>query len=157
LGERFRHDLTLAGIPYKDELGRVAAFHSPRKTFGTNLARAGVPRRTAMELMRHGDSRLTGFLYTDTNLLGTPEAIADPPLLLNQPSQIASQILGAEGHLLSSPVTTDDAAEADETPETIGQSRVLARGDAGRRKGANGARCRVRTCDPFGVNEVLYH
>jgi hypothetical protein len=24
-------------------------------------------------------------------------------------------------------------------------------------RGENGARCRVRTCDPIGVNDVLYH
>ena len=35
--ERFRRDLKKAGIAYKDQQGRVADFHSLRKTFGTNL------------------------------------------------------------------------------------------------------------------------
>ncbi len=68
--ERFKRDLKKAGIPYQDALGRYADFHSLRKTLGTNLAKAGVPRRTAMSVMRHSDGKLTDKIYTDENLAG---------------------------------------------------------------------------------------
>ncbi len=93
--ERLRRDLNKAGIAYRDALGRVADFHSLRKTFGTNLARGGVPSRVAMTLMRHSDRRLTDKIYTDENLLGTWSAIDALPTYGEQPSQGASQNLGA--------------------------------------------------------------
>jgi hypothetical protein len=39
-----------------------------------NLARAGVPRRVAMSVMRHSDGKLTDKIYTDENLLGVETA-----------------------------------------------------------------------------------
>jgi integrase len=53
--ETFRADLDKASIPYRDEQGRVADFHSLRVTLCTNLHNAGVPERTAMEMMRHSE------------------------------------------------------------------------------------------------------
>src|SRR5208283_1638064 len=70
--ERFKRDLKKAGISYRDGTEHFADFHSLRKTFGTNLANAGVPSRVAMALMRHSDRRLTDKIYTDENLLSTP-------------------------------------------------------------------------------------
>jgi hypothetical protein len=127
------------------------AFNSSYRT------RTGVPRRTATGLMHHGDRRLTDVTYTDASPLGTAEAIAGLPTLLDPPSKIESQISGAAGQSASSPVTTGKGVKVNKTTDTIGQSHVLAQGDTKRRKGANGARCRVRTCDFFGVNEALYH
>ncbi len=63
--ERFKRDLKKAKIAYTDGRGHFADFHSLRKTFGTNLAKAGVPSRVAMALMRHSDRRLTDKIYTD--------------------------------------------------------------------------------------------
>ncbi len=71
----FRRDLTRAKIPYYDGEGRQADFHSLRYTFCTLLARANVPIRTAMELMRHKDPRLTLQIYTDAGQLDTDEAV----------------------------------------------------------------------------------
>ncbi len=90
--ERFRRDLEKAGIAYVDAQGRYADFHSLRKTFGTNMARAGVPSRVAMALMRHSDRRLTDQIYTDENLLGTWSAFDKLPDFTASPSQGASQI-----------------------------------------------------------------
>ena len=53
--ERFCRDVKKAGVSYKDGSGQFADFHSLRKTFCTNLAKAGVPSRIAMTLMRHSD------------------------------------------------------------------------------------------------------
>ena len=67
--DRFRGDLRAAGIPYVDGKGKVADFHSLRKTLGTELGKAGVPIRVAMELMRHSDVKLTTKIYTDSGML----------------------------------------------------------------------------------------
>ena len=87
--ERFRRDLINAGITPQDSLGRNAVFHSLRHTLATNLARAGVPIREAMALMRHTDRRLTEKVYTDKNLLGTWEAIDAQPSYGVGASQLA--------------------------------------------------------------------
>ena len=55
----FKAHLKAAGISKADSQGRVVDFPSLRHTFCTNLHRAGVPQRGAMELMRHNDLRLT--------------------------------------------------------------------------------------------------
>ena len=76
-------DLAACGIPVTDALGRRVDFHALRYTFATILARKGVPRRVAMELMRHSDSRLTDKVYVDTtsfSLFGVVTKL-DPPSL----------------------------------------------------------------------------
>ncbi len=42
-----RADLEVVGIPFRDDGGRVADFHSLRHTFITNLASGGVHPKTA--------------------------------------------------------------------------------------------------------------
>jgi integrase len=48
--------------------GRVVDFHALRKTFVTNLARAGVTPNAAQTLARHGDINLTMNTYTSLEL-----------------------------------------------------------------------------------------
>ena len=48
-------------------------FYSTR--VGTYLQRNGVNSRTAMELMRHSDRKLTDKIYTDSNLLPLGEVV----------------------------------------------------------------------------------
>ena len=67
--ETLRDDLKACGIAVCDDLGRIVDFHALRHTFGSMLARAGIPPRVAMELMRHSDMRLTQTTYTDATLL----------------------------------------------------------------------------------------
>lgn len=92
--ERFRRDLKLAGIEYKTADG-YADFHALRVTFCTVLARAGVPRRIAMSLMRHSDSRLTDKLYTDEKGLDIRAAVEVLPSYGVGLSQGVSQNLDA--------------------------------------------------------------
>ncbi len=90
-------DLARAGIPYKDADGRQADFHSLRMTFGTMLAKNGVAPRTAMELIRHTNLRLTMNVYTDPSILDTAGAVEDLPDL-TQPSEAAAALLtGTDG------------------------------------------------------------
>ena len=91
-----RLDLEKAGIPYKDEMGRYADFNSLRYAWGTYLQRNGVNSRTAMDLMRHSDRKLTDITHTDSNLLQTGEVIRnlpnDGPL-----TEILTEISGKSG------------------------------------------------------------
>ncbi len=77
----WKNDLRKAGIPFEDAEGRRADFHALRMTLCTRLARAGVPVRTAMQLMRHSDIRLTTKVYTDPTLLDAAGAIDSLPAL----------------------------------------------------------------------------
>ena len=123
--ERFYRDLKKAGIPVRDTLGQKAVFHSLRHTFGTNLARAGAPSRVAMSLMRHSDRRLTDKVYTDESLLGTWSAIDLLPNYSDRASQIASQILVANGQGESLGVTTSGQGKVDKSTANIGESHVV--------------------------------
>ena len=67
--ETMRGDLNACGIAACDDLGRIVDFRALRHTFGSMLARAGIPPRVTMELMRHSDMRLTQNTYTDATLL----------------------------------------------------------------------------------------
>ena len=62
--DMIRFDLKRAGVPYRDERGRVADFHSLRMTFITNLTLAGVSPQAAQRLARHSDINLTMNTYT---------------------------------------------------------------------------------------------
>ncbi len=122
--ERFRRDLKKAGITYRDNSGHFADFHSLRKTFCTNLAKAGVPSRIAMTLMRHSDRRLTDKIYTDENLLGTWSAFDALPNYTA--SQGASQKLVAVSQIGSLGVTTGGGAKAERAITSIGESHIVA-------------------------------
>jgi integrase len=74
-------DMRLAGIPKRDDRGRTIDVHALRHTFGTLLARGGVPLRTAQQLMRHSDPKLTANVYTDARLLDVHGALDVLPTL----------------------------------------------------------------------------
>lgn len=59
-----RHDLKLAGIPYRDENGLIYDFHSIRGQLATDMARAGVSPQKTQKAMRHSDINLTMRYYT---------------------------------------------------------------------------------------------
>jgi integrase len=75
--ERLRKDLEAAGIPYRDERGRVFDFHALRVTFGTWMAVSGATPRETMEAMRHNDMRLTTQTYTDAGHLALREVVRE--------------------------------------------------------------------------------
>ena len=59
-----RHDLELAGIPYRDKEGLVFDFHAIRGQLATDMARAGIPPQQTQKAMRHSDINLTMRYYT---------------------------------------------------------------------------------------------
>jgi hypothetical protein len=143
--ERFKRDLKNAGIPYQDALGRYADFHALRTTLCTNLAKAGVPRRTAMAVMRHSDGKLTDKTYMDENLLGTETAIDVLPAFTETLSQGASQRFGTTGQNVSLPVTTSCGPEVAQTLVNQGVCHSLALPVTMGQKAGNGGSGGART------------
>ena len=83
--EMLREDLEAAGVPYEDESGRKADFHSLRHTFITNLANAKVHPKTAQRLARHSTITLTLDRYTHSLWQDEVAALeALPDLILNE-------------------------------------------------------------------------
>ena len=105
--ETLRADLKACGIAYRDDLGRVVDFHALRYTFATMLARAGIPPRVAMELMRHSDMRLTQSTYTDATLLPLFNEVAKLPSLACSLGR--SQNSAKTGQNEGKPVQSDQA------------------------------------------------
>jgi integrase len=75
----FYLDLKAAGIERVGSDGRSIDVHSLRKTFGTMLARAGVPLTTTQRLMRHSTPLLTAKLYIDVEGGDMMEALEQLP------------------------------------------------------------------------------
>jgi integrase len=151
--EQFRKDLKAAGIEYIDSRGERADFHALRKTFGTMLTLAGIGQRTVMELMRHSDPRLTVKTYTDANMLPVSDAVVS---LLRfaakrQHSQIDSQKLVPQ----SSSVSVSVPFEPQKPQLLIAGDQTFSPSESASvpisPETADGARCRVRTRNPYVV------
>ena len=116
--EAFKAMLDKAGIAKLDSQGRVVDFHSLRHTFCTNLHKAGVPQREAMELMRHNDPRLTASTYADASLFALRSAVEK--LSWSGDAQRDAQRNGFEGHLPSLAGTVEDEMESGKSPVDMG-------------------------------------
>jgi integrase len=82
----FYLDLKAAGIERLGSDGRSIDVHSLRKTFGTMLAKAGVPLTTTQRLMRHSTPLLTAKLYIDVEGSDMMEALGKMPFSLDSHS-----------------------------------------------------------------------
>lgn len=74
-GKMLKRDLASAGVPFKDDQGRVADFHCFRHTFITRLVKSGAAPKVAQTLARHSDIRLTMNVYTHLGLHDQAAAI----------------------------------------------------------------------------------
>jgi len=95
-----RADLEAAGIPYVDESGRYADFHSLRHTTGSLLAASGVHPKVAQSIMRHSDINLTMSRYTHTLTGQEAQAIESLPDF-SAPSKQAQRATGTDGKNLA--------------------------------------------------------
>jgi integrase len=95
-------DLAAAGIPKTDDRGRAIDVHAMRMTLATMLNKAGVAPRTAQEIMRHSDIRLTMATYTDAKLLNVSGALDSLPKLSPDRTpgntQEVMRATGTDGH-----------------------------------------------------------
>jgi integrase len=72
-------NLEAAGIPYSDETGRYADFHSLRHTCGTWLAAVGAHPKVIQRIMRHSTITLTMDRYTHAFRADEAAALAKLP------------------------------------------------------------------------------
>jgi hypothetical protein len=161
VGSRFptrytrQRDFKNAGIPHRDQHGRVADLHALRHTLNTRLQSAGVSMRTAMEVMRHSDPRLTSRVYTDTMALPTTEAIGMLVGFLPD-AQIDAHISGAKGHSLSSADIEAPVETHSEVPVAEDERRSPSSSDTNWQRCENGSSGRIRTYDsPIVVRQRL--
>lgn len=77
----FEGDLKAAGIPRRDEPGRVLGGLALLTTFGRPLSKHGATPCTAQADMRHSSPALTASLDTDARLLGVHGALEVLPWL----------------------------------------------------------------------------
>jgi integrase len=152
---RFRDDLTAAGIAYVDLKGEYADFHALRKTYSTFLMLVGLPEFVRMKLMRHSDMKLTQESYTDVTMAPTRDAVAALPMFND--TQIDTLKLVASGQNESAPVPLKDQGPIllAAGGQSVSPSESASVGESPDE--ANGARCRVRTCDFLRVKQALYH
>ncbi len=101
----FQRDIEHAKIPRVDARGRAVDVHALRTTFGSHLALSGIPLRTAQELMRHSDPKLTANVYQDVGILDTFGAVESMPSFCIQKneSRLAAQD-GGNGPTLCPPI-----------------------------------------------------
>ncbi len=100
-----QHDLAAAGIPFVDDAGLYADFHSLRHSFVSMLAAGDVHPKLAQRLARHSDINLTLSRYSHTVLADEAKALtALPqfPSLFGHPKTNTVETLRATG--------TDDSA-----------------------------------------------
>ena len=76
----FYRDLEAAGIERTLPDGRSLDVHALRKTFGTMLAKAGVPLTTTQRLMRHSSPVITAKLYIDVEPVDMMRALGQLPV-----------------------------------------------------------------------------
>jgi len=87
MAKTLRMDLQAAGIPEKDDAGRIVDFHALRYTTGTFLAAAGVHPKVAQSLMRHSDINLTMIRYSHVLIGQEAAAVAALPDLASPPRE----------------------------------------------------------------------
>jgi site-specific recombinase XerD len=95
--EMIKKDLERVGVPYVNERGHYADFHALRKTFITNLSRAGVPPKTTQMLARHSDINLTMNVYTALGVLDQAAAVEALPAIPSDSREDQAEALRATG------------------------------------------------------------
>ncbi|MEY3481425.1 MAG: hypothetical protein RIQ71_2200 [Verrucomicrobiota bacterium] len=156
----FRRDLIAAGIERQIGLQRVD-FHAFRKTVGTRLASSpDVSFCTASKFLRHSDTRTTAKHYVDREKLPLRKAADALPDLTAMPvndSPYYAPNLGGTCRSVAEDVASESRVATTQTIADQDVCRESAEDVATCHDGENGARYRVRTCDPYRVKVVLYH
>ena len=76
-----RRDLEAVGIPYQDDAGRFADFHSLRHTFASVLDKAELTLKERQTLLRHSTIALTMDVYTHIGLFDARQGVDKMPVL----------------------------------------------------------------------------
>ena len=104
-------------LTYVDYRGHYADFHALRKTFITNLSRAGVSPKTTQSLARHSDINLTMNTYTMLGVLDQAAGVeALPPLPAADADDPTDDQLAATG---TDPPQKSRAGSAEKVPVLV--------------------------------------
>jgi integrase len=119
-----RRDMKRAGIAEVDKLGRPVGIHTFRRTFISQLQKAGVHPRVIMQLARHKSLRLTDSTYTDTTLLPLAEGIETLSHIATQNSaqiipRSSPRFSGQNGVFVSKAVQTENFGATKQSSETV--------------------------------------
>lgn len=132
-----QEDLKVCGIPYRDEQGRVADFHSLRKYFATSLISGGANPKTAQTLMRHSTPILTMGVYAEADRSQVRTAVDNLALILplNKRSDRVSESTSEQQSIDARALHAD--SEASETKNALGPflgSKAMVREDNHKRR-----------------------
>ncbi len=121
-------DLADAAIPYVDEAGRYADFHSLRHTTGSLLAASGVHPKVAQSIMRHSDINLTMSRYTHTLRGQEAEAIENLPDFSSpgqhQQKATGTYDVGSQMPTSEAPATSSATSGKSNSPNTLGKKHL---------------------------------
>ncbi len=125
-----RRDLKAAGLPYRDEVGRVFDFHALRCQCATLADAAGVSPRVVQTLMRHSTLELTG-RYTRPRMHDIEGATAAlPSLRPTETLPVSLAATGTDGATPEDPSATRSATdEEDDAPNVLSGMVVASSGD----------------------------
>ena len=101
--ERERSDF----LRYEDSAGRFADFHSTRHTFISGIVATGATVKTAQELARHSDPRLTIGRYSHARLHDLQGALEALPDLQPQGREERAEAVAATGTDHASPIDAE--------------------------------------------------
>ncbi len=116
VAKMMKTDMDVAEIDYKDDAGKIVDFHALRHTYITNLARAGIHPKTAMDLARHGDINLTLARYSHTLVADRASALKALDNVKDQKQQLRAT--GTDDY---SPKVDDDNKPNDKQDEDATQ------------------------------------
>ena len=115
------------GHEYVDSAGRRVDVHALRHTFWTMLGRAGVPLRSAMELMRHTDPKPTTRTYPHLRVHDVTGAFEQLPAFPKTNLQ-ANESTGTFGARRTQSATSSSAETGSAPAGTGGNAGALNRG-----------------------------
>ena len=116
-----RTDLLAAKVARVDADGRKLDFHALRHTFGTQMARGGVPLVEAQRAMRHSSPALTANIYTHVQS-GDLEAAASKAIAGLRCANVARDVRSPA--VASGPRPQDSSAAPESQPEESPMSYV---------------------------------
>jgi hypothetical protein len=147
-----RLDLEVAGIPYVidgPDGPLYADFHSLRHTTSAMLDRSGATLKTAIQIMRHSDPKLTAKRYGRAQLHDLAGAVEKmPKKLLGSTDQAeATRATGTEGRPNPRQIGTARTPREPRTPQLIGASDEETDGQVSTEPKVEGS-------NPSGCNEL---
>ncbi|MDE2508728.1 MAG: tyrosine-type recombinase/integrase [Planctomycetota bacterium] len=125
--EMLRSDLERAGIPYRDDAGRVIDFHALRCQCATLADQAGASPRVVQRLMRHSSFDMTN-RYTRPRMLDLEGATNALPALSSDDPVETLKATGTDGNHIGNHVAHYLPTDGDESGRIMTDADVTVQG-----------------------------